>query len=429
MTFKKVGRMTYSRKEHRLYQGDCLEVLEDLEPVDCIFADPFDNIGLKYNQHKDKLPDHEYIALLDKWLWLFHQKAPVIWFSFNAKWTFAFGGIVHQFLLRKPEWEAKPFVQVFTFGQNCKTDCGNGHRPLWRIKHRDAPLYPDAIKVPSARQLSNDKRAAKGGRVPLDQWEYEQYSYHTAPIPVLSADDISRVWENVEVKNPDDCWLWKGSKHDGYGRVSINGKNYLAHRVIWKMANGIDPSAMSVCHSCDNPPCCNPNHLWVGTHVDNMQDMVKKGRSRSPKGEKHHNSKLTARDVLEIRQSIASDAELSAKFQVTIANVNAIRSGDAWKDGPWPEPTDSWNFPRVVGNSKQRRPHHPTQLNEGLVERAIKLTTTEGQHVLDPFGGTGTTLRVCKAIGRQCTLIEIDPFYCKKIAEEHKLKIFVSSAT
>lgn len=82
-------------------------------------------------------------------------------------------------------------------------------------------------------------------------------------------------------------------------------------------------------------------------------------------------------------------------------------------------PGDVFDFPRVTGNSKQRRPFCPTQLNEGLVERCIKLSTLEGEDVLDPFAGTGTTLRVCKRINRPCTLIETSQKYCEKIAEEH----------
>lgn len=86
-------------------------------------------------------------------------------------------------------------------------------------------------------------------------------------------------------------------------------------------------------------------------------------------------------------------------------------------------PDDHFDFTRVVGNSKQRRDWHPTQLNEGLVERCIKLSTKPGDWVIDPFGGTGTTLRVCKTLGdRDCTLIELDPGYCTKIADEHGLK-------
>lgn len=228
----------------RLIHGDCLQVPFE---ADCVFADPPDGINLKYNSYKDKTSEADYRQLLHRWVEKFTISAPVVWLSFNARWTFALGGIVDRL---HSDWVVKPFVQTFTFGQNRKDDCGNGHRPLWRLMKRGTKLYPDQIKVPSWRELNGDKRAAEGGRVPLD----------------------------------------------------------------------------------------------------------------------------------------------------------------------------AWDFPRVTGNSKQRRPHHPTQLNEGLVERALKLTTIEGQHVVDPFAGTGTTMRVCRRINRDCTLIEIDKFYCDKIADEHKLE-------
>lgn len=80
--------------------------------------------------------------------------------------------------------------------------------------------------------------------------------------------------------------------------------------------------------------------------------------------------------------------------------------------------SDVFDFPRVTGNSKQRRAWHPTQLNEKLVERCLLLTTQEGDHVLDIFAGTGTTGRVCRSIGRKCTLVEKSPFYCDKMREE-----------
>jgi DNA modification methylase len=82
-------------------------------------------------------------------------------------------------------------------------------------------------------------------------------------------------------------------------------------------------------------------------------------------------------------------------------------------------PLDVFDFPRVTGNSRQRRAWHPTQLNEGLVERCVKLVTKPGDRVLDPFGGTGTTLRVCKRIDRWCTLIEVSGEYCDRLTHEH----------
>lgn len=86
-------------------------------------------------------------------------------------------------------------------------------------------------------------------------------------------------------------------------------------------------------------------------------------------------------------------------------------------------PGDTFDFPRVTGNSKQRRAWHPTQLNEGLVEQALKSCTLEGAPVLDFFGGTGTTLRVCTRINRPCTVVDLDAGYARNIAKEHGLKV------
>lgn len=97
--------------------------------------------------------------------------------------------------------------------------------------------------------------------------------------------------------------------------------------------------------------------------------------------------------------------------------------GDKRADPRGRVPGDVFDFPRVTGNSKQRRSWCPTQLHEGLVERCIKLSTKEGDTVLDPFAGTGTTLRVCKRINRNCILIEQNPEYCNHIAKEHGLEV------
>lgn len=99
------------------------------------------------------------------------------------------------------------------------------------------------------------------------------------------------------------------------------------------------------------------------------------------------------------------------------------KNGDKRADPRGRVPGDVFDFPRVVGNSKQRRRWHPTQLHEGLVERCILMSTKEGDLVVDPFGGTGTTLRVCKRLNRRCTLIEMSPDYCDRIANEHGLEV------
>jgi len=236
---------------HTLINANCLDYLRtSSREWDTIFADPPDNIGKQYATSDDRMPDSKYIEFLNVWLRCFVHHARTVWFSYNAKWSFAVGMIVYD-MLRDLDWlRARNCVQTFTFGQHNHHDLGNNHRPLLRLQHVDATLFPDAIRVPSWRQKHGDKRADPRGRVPGDVFD----------------------------------------------------------------------------------------------------------------------------------------------------------------------------FPRVTGNSKQRRPWHPTQLNEGLVERCLRLTTPEIGTVLDPFAGTGTTLRVCRRLGIPCTLIEREEEYCKKIAREHGME-------
>jgi hypothetical protein len=89
-----------------------------------------------------------------------------------------------------------------------------------------------------------------------------------------------RFWAKVEKRGPRECWPWTGARasKDGRGRFSVNGRNRLAPRVAWALTNGCDPVGC-VCHSCDNPSCVNPAHLWVGTVRDNNLDMFAKGRA------------------------------------------------------------------------------------------------------------------------------------------------------
>lgn len=96
--------------------------------------------------------------------------------------------------------------------------------------------------------------------------------------PALSRDDY--FWNKVDKRGADECWPWKGGVDlDGYGQSCYKYRNQRAHRLAWEVVNGRPvPSGLNVCHSCDNPPCCNPGHLWLGTQADNMQDAVQKRR-------------------------------------------------------------------------------------------------------------------------------------------------------
>jgi hypothetical protein len=90
-------------------------------------------------------------------------------------------------------------------------------------------------------------------------------------------------WNHVAVGGLDECWPWAAAKADGYGRFKIEGRLYSAHRIAYTLARGVIPPGTGyhgtiVMHACDNPACCNPLHLKLGTNRDNVRDMVAKGR-------------------------------------------------------------------------------------------------------------------------------------------------------
>lgn len=132
-----------------------------------------------------------------------------------------------------------------------------------------------------------------------------------------------RFWEKVDKRGPDDCWEWTGALNgtglQRYGRIGIDAVRVeYAHRVSWTIHKGHIPKGLIVMHACDNPRCVNPDHLSVGTKSDNTQDMLKKGRGYAPFrdksrwGEAHHNSKLTEKEVREIRRKYEKGAALRA---------------------------------------------------------------------------------------------------------------------
>lgn len=96
----------------------------------------------------------------------------------------------------------------------------------------------------------------------------------------------ARFWAKVAVAGPDECWEWTASKtQHGYGQIMVTAsprKITRAHRAAWVLTCGPVPDGMVVCHRCDNPGCCNPAHLFVGTQLDNIADMVAKGRNVVP---------------------------------------------------------------------------------------------------------------------------------------------------
>jgi hypothetical protein len=148
-------------------------------------------------------------------------------------------------------------------------------------------------------------------------------------LAALAASEVNGMsaefWSKVKRGNPTECWPWLGFKErQGYGRF---GRNKLAHRVAYMLHYGPPPKGSLICHECDNPSCCNPEHLWAGTNAENMRDKMRKGRYRAGKG----NSKLTESQVSEIRKMRGSGSAIGLRYGVDQSTIARIRRGVSWR--------------------------------------------------------------------------------------------------
>lgn len=147
-----------------------------------------------------------------------------------------------------------------------------------------------------------------------------------------------RFWKYTKIaKSPVLCWNWIGPKnHAGYGSMKINQKQIGAHRFSYKLHIGDIPIGLFVCHSCDNPSCVNPTHLWLGTPQENMTDKIKKGRTRSCHmyGETNPKSKLSVRDVEEIRKLYKTGSYTQRKLG-KIYKMSHTAIGDILRHKSW----------------------------------------------------------------------------------------------
>jgi adenine-specific DNA-methyltransferase len=155
---------------NRIIHGDCLKVLPDLPKARMIWADPPDNLGMKYDGYKDDLRPGIYAAWLGQVVRDALFKEPdVFWLSFYYRHLFGVCGCT-----RHDGYEARLFLWRFTFGQHRDTDCGNGFRPILRFARAGTTWDTDAIRIESKRQRNGDARANPKGRVPDDVWDFSR---------------------------------------------------------------------------------------------------------------------------------------------------------------------------------------------------------------------------------------------------------------
>ena len=134
-----------------------------------------------------------------------------------------------------------------------------------------------------------------------------------------------RFWEKVTIGAEADCWPWRATRlPTGYGQFDKEG----AHRVAYRLTHGEIPEGAHICHTCDNPPCVNPAHLYAGSSQTNQADMV--GRGRSNYGERHWNAHLSAEQIAAIRADSRISRLIAEEYGVSASHIRRIKRGEQW---------------------------------------------------------------------------------------------------
>lgn len=144
-------------------------------------------------------------------------------------------------------------------------------------------------------------------------------------------------WSYVDKAGRNECWLWRGCSFTaGYGRVRLSRTRTIsAHRYAYILTHGRIRKSVLVCHRCDVRGCCNPRHLFAGSHADNVRDCIRKGRRAAPRlGSQHPMAKLTEARVTAIRRAYADGASavgLAARSGVTVQAIWFILKRHTWR--------------------------------------------------------------------------------------------------
>lgn len=173
---------------------------------------------------------------------------------------------------------------------------------------------------------------------------YKNYDYRKTCSRKCAADRLGsreeRFWSKVDKNGPTMphmstcCWVWTSEcVNKGYGRMKYGTVRQLAHRISWELKNGPIPKDLQVLHQCDKPPCVRPDHLFLGTQKENLQDMLKKGRANKAIGQRHGRSKITEADVRKAHYLVADGVpqmEVALKLGVHVNTIARVISGSRW---------------------------------------------------------------------------------------------------
>lgn len=150
----------------------------------------------------------------------------------------------------------------------------------------------------------------------------------------VARDVFDRLFEKTAVQD-NGCWDFTGHLNAyGYGTIAFNNRSVLAHRMAYILCVDDIPTDMNVLHTCDNPACVNPEHLFIGTQIDNIIDMTTKGRNFIPSGINNPKAKLTVSDIMEIRKLLANgitQTVIANQFNMCKQTISEIARGNLWK--------------------------------------------------------------------------------------------------
>jgi hypothetical protein len=190
--------------------------------------------------------------------------------------------------------------------------------------------------------ITNEEKRLKRNEY-MRLWSKKRFNRKDGALPGRPANTSDVLWSKVKICSENECWEWQGFRNEqGYGRTWINDKGYYAHRVIFNLVN---PNVINlnapkstleygfILHTCDNPSCCNPKHLWLGTHKDNMQDKAKKGRTPDFSGGKGPRCKLTMEQAMKartLRKAGVSTKNLAIQFGISLCSMKTLLANKSY---------------------------------------------------------------------------------------------------